>query len=203
MPPVDQMTDRAARLDQTLTRCRTSFRNACRISSTPAIAPVKGIPTSGFASAAIRMTHGRGVHQADIAAASGQPVRASAERIKPCGRMTPAGTARPSSSRTASASRPATGTFSRLEVRPGQRVKRGDVIGRVGTGRSTDPTSTTRSDRRRGRQPARLYPRRYRGRPVGTPFRAGRRSGACPNLLLDSGCRHLRVASLHASPRHL
>ena len=108
------------------------------ISSTPAIAPVKGIFTSGFGHRSDPLTHGRGIHQGvDIAASPGQPVRASADGIVMLA-GDQGGSARRSSWPTASASPPATATCRAIDVRPGQRVKRGDVIGRVGnTGRST------------------------------------------------------------------
>ena len=108
------------------------------ISSTPAIAPVRGILTSGFGYRADPLTHGRGVHQGvDIAAAPGQPVRASADGIVvEAGEITGLGQAVYVAHGFGVTTR--YGHMSRIEVRPGQRVKRGDVVGRVGnTGRST------------------------------------------------------------------
>jgi murein DD-endopeptidase MepM/ murein hydrolase activator NlpD len=111
------------------------------ISSTPAIAPVRGILTSGFGYRSDPLTHGRGVHQGiDIAAAPGQPVRASADGIVM--RATDQGGGLGKAVFLAHGFGLTTryGHLSRIEVRPGQRVKRGDVIGRVGsTGRSTGP----------------------------------------------------------------
>lgn len=139
--PVDQMSDRAARLDQTLDAVQDKLQERLLwISSTPAIAPVKGILTSGFGFRSDPMTHGRGVHQGvDIAAASGQPVRASADGIV----MRADDTGGYGNAVFLAHGFGVTtryGHLSRLEVRPGQRVKRGDVIGRVGsTGRSTGP----------------------------------------------------------------
>ena len=108
------------------------------ISSTPAIAPVRGILTSGFGYRSDPLTHGRGVHQGvDIAAAPGQPVRASADGIVvEAGEVTGLGQAVYVAHGFGVTTR--YGHMSRVEVRPGQRVKRGDVVGRVGnTGRST------------------------------------------------------------------
>jgi murein DD-endopeptidase MepM/ murein hydrolase activator NlpD len=108
------------------------------ISSTPAIAPVRGILTSGFGYRSDPLTHGRGVHQGvDIAAAPGQPVRASADGIViEAGEVSGLGQAVYVAHGFGVTTR--YGHMSRIEVRPGQRVKRGDVVGRVGnTGRST------------------------------------------------------------------
>ncbi|MEA2599603.1 MAG: hypothetical protein QOF89_595 [Acidobacteriota bacterium] len=108
------------------------------ISSTPAIAPVRGILTSGFGYRSDPLTHGRGVHQGvDIAAAAGQPVRASADGIViQAGEVNGLGQAVYVAHGFGVTTR--YGHMSRIEVRPGQRVKRGDVVGRVGnTGRST------------------------------------------------------------------
>jgi len=108
------------------------------ISSTAAIAPVKGIFTSGFGVRADPLTHGRGDHQGvDIAAAPGQPVRASADGVViRAGDVGGLGQAVFIAHGFGVTTR--YGHRSRVEVRPGQRVKRGDVVGRVGnTGRST------------------------------------------------------------------
>lgn len=108
------------------------------ISATPAITPVKGILTSGFGYRNDPVTHGRGVHQGvDIAAAPGQPVRASADGIVlRAGTMGGLGSAIYLAHGYGLTTR--YGHLSKIEVRPGQRVKRGDIIGRVGnTGRST------------------------------------------------------------------
>src|SRR4029079_2383785 len=52
------------------------------LSATPAITPFKGIFPSGFGYRSDPLTHGRGTHQGvDIAAAPGQPVRASADGV--------------------------------------------------------------------------------------------------------------------------
>ncbi|HKI03632.1 MAG TPA: M23 family metallopeptidase [Thermoanaerobaculia bacterium] len=108
------------------------------ISSTPAITPVKGIFTSGFGYRSDPLTHGRGDHQGvDIAAAPGQPVLASADGVVVrAGLIGGLGQAVYIAHGFGVTTR--YGHMSRVEVRPGQRIKRGDVVGRVGnTGRST------------------------------------------------------------------
>ena len=108
------------------------------ISSTPAITPVKGIFTSGFGYRSDPLTHGRGTHQGvDIAAAPGQPVRASADGVVVrAGLVGGLGQAVYIAHGFGLTTR--YGHMSRIDVRPGQRIKRGDVVGRVGnTGRST------------------------------------------------------------------
>jgi murein DD-endopeptidase MepM/ murein hydrolase activator NlpD len=110
------------------------------ISSTPAITPVRGILTSGFGYRADPMTHGRGNHQGiDIAASYGQPVHASGDGlVLQAGDQGGYGKAVFLAHGYGLTSR--YGHMSAITVRPGQRVKRGDVIGRVGsTGRSTGP----------------------------------------------------------------
>jgi murein DD-endopeptidase MepM/ murein hydrolase activator NlpD len=108
------------------------------ISSTPAITPVRGIFTSGFGTRSDPLTHGRGNHQGvDIAAAPGQPVRASADGIVMiAGDQGGLGKAVFLAHGYGLTTR--YGHMSAVNVRPGQRVRRGDVLGRVGsTGRST------------------------------------------------------------------
>jgi murein DD-endopeptidase MepM/ murein hydrolase activator NlpD len=133
------MEGRAGRIAGTLDAVETKLNQRVRwISATPAIAPVKGIFTSGFGFRADPLTHGRGIHQGvDIAAAPGQPVRASADGVVvQAGLIGGLGEAVYVSHGFGVTTR--YGHMSRIEVRPGQRVKRGDILGRVGnTGRST------------------------------------------------------------------
>jgi murein DD-endopeptidase MepM/ murein hydrolase activator NlpD len=133
------MTDRAGHLAWTLDAVEAKLNERVRwISSTPAISPVKGIFTSGFGVRADPVTHGRGVHQGvDIAAAPGQPVRASADGVVvEAGELGGLGQAVFLAHGFGVTTR--YGHMSRIDVRPGQRVKRGDIVGRVGnTGRST------------------------------------------------------------------
>ncbi len=133
------MTGRAAGIAGALDAVEAKLDERLRwISSTPAITPVKGILTSGFGYRSDPLTHGRGVHQGvDIAAAPGQPVRASADGVvMQAGEIGGLGQAVFIAHGFGITTR--YGHMSRIDVRPGQRVKRGDVIGRVGnTGRST------------------------------------------------------------------
>jgi murein DD-endopeptidase MepM/ murein hydrolase activator NlpD len=133
------MADRAGQIAGTLDAVEAKLAERVRwISATPAIAPVKGIFTSGFGYRSDPLTHGRGVHQGiDIAAAPGQPVRASADGVVvKAGEIGGLGQAVSIAHGFGLSTR--YGHMSRIEVRPGQRVKRGDVLGRVGnTGRST------------------------------------------------------------------
>jgi murein DD-endopeptidase MepM/ murein hydrolase activator NlpD len=108
------------------------------MSSTPTIAPVRGILTSGFGTRSDPMTHGPGLHQGiDIAAAAGQPVRAAADGlVMLAATATGYGQAVYLAHGFGISTR--YGHLSEIDVHPGQRVHRGDVLGRVGsTGRST------------------------------------------------------------------
>jgi len=133
------MQGRIRQIDGTLKVVEARLNQRARwISQTPAITPVKGILTSGFGYRSDPVTHGRGDHQGvDIAAAPGQPVRASADGIvMRAGVIGGLGTAIYLVHGYGITTR--YGHMSKVEVRPGQRVKRGDIIGRVGnTGRST------------------------------------------------------------------
>ncbi len=133
------MSSRLKQIDGTLKAVETRLHQRARwISQTPAITPVKGIFTSGFGSRNDPLTHGHGNHQGvDIAGAPGQPVRATADGIiMRAGNLGGLGNAIFVSHGYGITTR--YGHLSKIEVRPGQRVKRGDVIGRVGnTGRST------------------------------------------------------------------
>jgi murein DD-endopeptidase MepM/ murein hydrolase activator NlpD len=108
------------------------------MSSTPTIAPVRGILTSGFGTRSDPMTHGPGLHQGiDIAAAAGQPVFAAADGLVVLAASTSGyGEAVYLAHGFGVTTR--YGHLSEIDVRPGQRIHRGDPIGRVGsTGRST------------------------------------------------------------------
>ena len=133
------MQGRLRQIDGTLKAVEARLHQRARwISQTPAITPVKGILTSGFGYRSDPVTHGRGDHQGvDIAAAPGQPVRASADGIvMRAGTIGGLGKAIYLAHGYGVTTR--YGHMSKVEVRPGQRVKRGDIIGRVGnTGRST------------------------------------------------------------------
>ncbi len=108
------------------------------ISSTPAIQPVKGILTSGFGRRKDPVTGRPAQHQGiDIATAPGREVQAPAEGIVvEAGRVGGLGNAVYISHGYGVTTR--YGHLSRVSVEPGQRIGRGDVIGRVGsTGKST------------------------------------------------------------------
>jgi murein DD-endopeptidase MepM/ murein hydrolase activator NlpD len=133
------LTRRADAIAGELDRVDAKLEQRLRwISATPAIAPVQGILTSGFGYRSDPLTHGRGDHQGvDIAAAAGQPVRASADGIVlRAGALGGLGNAVYLAHGFGLSSR--YGHLARVDVRPGQRVQRGDVLGLVGsTGRST------------------------------------------------------------------
>jgi murein DD-endopeptidase MepM/ murein hydrolase activator NlpD len=141
LPDLPRIQARAALLDGALDTVEARLDQRMRwISSTPAISPVRGILTSGFGYRADPVTHGRGNHQGiDIAAAYGLPVHASGDGIVlQAGEQGGLGKAVFLAHGYGMTTR--YGHMSAITVRPGQRVKRGDVIGKVGnTGRSTGP----------------------------------------------------------------
>jgi murein DD-endopeptidase MepM/ murein hydrolase activator NlpD len=130
---------RADRLDGRLDRVEQKLEERMRwISSVPSITPVRGILTSGFGSRRDPITGRRTQHPAiDIAAPPGREVVASADGIVTrAGRIGGLGNAVYLSHGFGLTTR--YGHMSKLEVRPGDRVERGQVIGHVGsTGRST------------------------------------------------------------------
>ncbi len=108
------------------------------ISSTPSIAPVKGILTSHYGYRKDPITGGRASHWAiDIAASPGRPVQATAdgvvvraERVGGLGNAVYVAHGYGITTRY--------GHLSRIDVRPGDRVRQRDAIGLVGnSGRST------------------------------------------------------------------
>lgn len=109
-----------------------------RIAATPAIAPVKGLLTSGFGHRRDPVTGRRVFHPAvDIAAPPGRPVRATGDGIVvQAGWMGALGRAVFISHGFGVKTR--YGHLSRTSVQPGDRVRRGDIVGYVGSsGRST------------------------------------------------------------------
>lgn len=108
------------------------------ISSTPAILPAKGIVTSRYGYRADPMHGRRAFHSGiDISARPGSPVYASADGIVArAGTIGGLGRAVYLSHKFGHSTR--YGHLSKVAVKPGQRVKRNDVIGYVGnTGRAT------------------------------------------------------------------
>jgi len=136
---LDRLAVRAERLDGTLDQVESQLKEQMRwISATPAITPAKGILTSGFGVRRDPITHGRAFHAGlDIAAAPGAPVHATADGVVTrAGRNGGLGKAVYLSHGYGVSTR--YGHMSKLAVKAGQRVQRGDVIGYVGsTGRST------------------------------------------------------------------
>ncbi len=138
---VDKMSFRSTRLNKDLSELEEKFVAQSRmLSSTPSIAPVRGILTDGFGGRSDPFTREPGQHNAiDISSAVGQPIRSPADGIvvkaewaSGYGNVIYISHGYGYSTRY--------GHLSNFAVRPGQRIKRGDVIGYVGsTGRSTGP----------------------------------------------------------------
>lgn len=138
---VDKMSFRSHSLNQDLSMLEQKFVAQSRIlSSTPSIAPVRGILTDGFGGRSDPFTREPGQHNAvDISSAVGQPVRSPADGIvvkaewaNGYGNVIYISHGYGYSTRY--------GHLKAFGVRAGARVKRGDVIGYVGsTGRSTGP----------------------------------------------------------------
>jgi len=138
---VDTMSFRSRRLDSDLSLLERRFAEQSQVfSSTPSIAPVRGILTDGFGGRSDPFTGEPGSHNAiDISSANGQGIRspadgvvAKAEWANGYGNVVFVSHGNGFSTRF--------GHLSAFNVKPGQRVKRGDVIGFVGsTGRSTGP----------------------------------------------------------------
>lgn len=145
LPPysdeIDKMTFRSRRLESDLSLLETRLEERSRwVSSTPSIAPVRGILTDGFGGRSDPFTGEPGTHNAvDISTATGQVVRAPADGIvvkaewaNGYGNVIYVSHGYGYSSRY--------GHLRAFHVKPGERVKRGDILGFVGsTGRSTGP----------------------------------------------------------------
>jgi murein DD-endopeptidase MepM/ murein hydrolase activator NlpD len=138
---LDKMAFRSRRLEKDLSVLEQKFvAQSLLLSSTPSIAPVRGILTDGFGGRSDPFTGEPGTHNAvDISSAVGQPVRAPADGIvvksewaNGYGNVVYIAHGYGYSTRY--------GHLSTFSVHPGDHVKRGDVIGHVGsTGRSTGP----------------------------------------------------------------
>jgi len=138
---LDKMSLRSRQINKDLSVLEQRFEAQSQmLSSTPSIAPVHGILTDGFGGRSDPFTGEQGTHNAvDISSAVGQPVRAPADGIvvksewaNGYGNVIYLSHGYGYSTRY--------GHLSSFAVKPGQRVKRGDVIGYVGsTGRSTGP----------------------------------------------------------------
>lgn len=138
---IDKMSFRSHSLARDLSVLEQKFvAQSQMLRSTPSIAPVRGILTDGFGGRSDPFTGEPGTHNAiDISSAVGQPVRAPADGLvvkaewaNGYGNVIYIAHGYGYSTRY--------GHLSSFAARPGQRVKRGDVIGYVGsTGRSTGP----------------------------------------------------------------
>jgi murein DD-endopeptidase MepM/ murein hydrolase activator NlpD len=138
---IDKMSFRSHRLERDLSVLEEKFVAQYHLlSTTPSIAPVRGILTDGFGGRSDPFTGEPGTHAGvDISSALGQPVRAPADGtvVKATweggyGNVVYLSHGNGYSTRY--------GHLSGFASKPGQRIKRGDVIGYVGsTGRSTGP----------------------------------------------------------------
>ena len=138
---LDKMSFRSRRLEKDLGVVQQKLVEQVEIlSSTPSIAPVRGILTDGFGGRQDPFTGEPGTHNAvDISSAVGQAVHAPADGIvvksewaNGYGNVVYISHGNGYSTRY--------GHLSGFAVQPGQHVKRGDIIGYVGsTGRSTGP----------------------------------------------------------------
>ena len=138
---VDKMSFRSHRLEKDLSVLEQRFAEQSQLlSSTPSIAPVRGILTDGFGGRSDPFTGEAGTHNAvDISSAVGQAVRAPADGIvvksewaNGYGNVIYISHGYGYSTRY--------GHLSAYNVKPSQHVRRGDIIGYVGsTGRSTGP----------------------------------------------------------------
>jgi len=138
---VDKMSFRSHNLTKDLNVLEQKFTAQSHLlSSTPSIAPVRGILTDGFGGRHDPFTGEPGQHAAvDISSAMGQAIRSPADGIvvkaewaNGYGNVIYISHGYGYSTRY--------GHLSNFAARPGQRIKRGDIIGYVGsTGRSTSP----------------------------------------------------------------
>lgn len=130
---------RNSELSRQLDQVESSLENQQeRLSATPTIAPVKGILTCGFGYRRDPFTGRPAFHPAiDISAPAGYPISAPADGIVLLSGASGAlGKAVALSHGFGLTTR--YGHLSQLNVRPGDRVKRGEVIGKVGnSGRAT------------------------------------------------------------------
>jgi murein DD-endopeptidase MepM/ murein hydrolase activator NlpD len=134
----------AAQLDQLtgkLEQVETELDDRYRwIASVPSITPARGLLTSGYGMRRDPITGKRALHNGlDISGPAGQPIIAPADGlVVRTGRMGHLGNAVYVSHGYGLTTR--YGHMSRIAVKPGDQVERGDVIGYIGnTGRSTGP----------------------------------------------------------------
>jgi murein DD-endopeptidase MepM/ murein hydrolase activator NlpD len=136
---LDGMSQRLGTLATALDRVEGRFDDRFRwISAMPSVTPTRGLFTSGFGSRRDPVNGRPSFHQGlDISAAPGKAIHATADGVVvKAGRLGELGNAVVVSHGYGLSTR--YGHMSRIAARPGQRVRRGDVIGYVGnTGRST------------------------------------------------------------------
>ena len=132
---------RMENLDTSFDRLEQAWGERLKVfASTPSLAPVSGFFSDGFGWRRDPIDGSREFHKGvDIVAPSGTPVHASADGlVTAAGRMAGYGAMIQVVHGFGMSTR--YGHLSRVMVTPGQRVKRGEVIGLVGsTGRSTGP----------------------------------------------------------------
>ncbi len=132
---------RMENLDSSFDRLEQAWGERLKVlASTPSLAPVSGFFSDGFGWRRDPIDGSREFHKGvDIVAPLGTPVRAAADGlVTAAGRMAGYGSMIHLAHGYGLGTR--YGHLSRVLVTPGQRVKRGDVIGLVGsTGRSTGP----------------------------------------------------------------
>ena len=136
---LDLLGERSGALEGGLSQVRDALDEQHRwVAAMPAIAPTRGILTSGFGYRIDPVTGVRAMHMGvDISTAPGRPVMTTADGVViTAERVGQLGKAVYVSHGYGLVTR--YGHLSSIEVEPGQRVRRGDVIGRVGsTGKST------------------------------------------------------------------
>lgn len=138
---LDALRQRTASLDESISEIHAAVEARLRqLASTPSIRPVDGWFSDSYGWRNDPFDGSREFHRGlDIVAPSGTPVRASADGlVTVAGRQAGYGKVVHLSHGSGLSTR--YGHLSEVLVRPGQRVKQGDVLGRVGsTGRSTGP----------------------------------------------------------------
>jgi murein DD-endopeptidase MepM/ murein hydrolase activator NlpD len=136
---LDAVGDRLGDLDRRLDSVESSLENRFRwISAMPSVTPTRGLFTSGFGRRRDPLTGRAAFHQGvDISAPAGKPVHATADGlVVRAGHQGELGNHVAVSHGFGLTTR--YGHLSRVAVKPGQRVRRGEVVGYVGnTGRST------------------------------------------------------------------
>ncbi len=141
MRQLDRLTDASSRQGESLQALITHLEGqAARLASTPSIAPAKGWTTSTFGYRTSPFTGSREFHQGlDVAGRGGTPILASGDgRVRVAGANGGLGTAVVIEH--GYGIETLYGHLSETLVRPGDRIKRGDRVGLMGSsGRSTGP----------------------------------------------------------------